>query len=189
MGFIAGLVLTGVAMKVARVLILFLMFLPQAMQAQEIEISKPPFIEAAVFFLSGREAGQEKPWLKAVPLSASAMLLPGVRIEQDKEHPCVVYAEQTGPSYGVERFDFALFPGPLAAKISRDGFAVFALSGEAHCAAVRTKDGQFEADPSHCEATMIVGGPDTHRRLSALQYIRDNFCVGIPEPKLTVKPY
>lgn len=176
-------------MKSIGVSILLLMFSAQATQAQEINISKPSFIEAAVFFLSGREADQEKPWLKAVPLSESAMSIPGVHVEQDKERPCVVYAEETGPPYRVERFDFALFPGPRSAKISHDGFPVFALRDEAHCAAVRAKDGQFKAKSFHCEATMILGGPDTYRRLLALQYIRDNFCMGLAEPTLSEKPY
>jgi hypothetical protein len=167
---------------------------------QDVEIVRPSFIESVAFFMTGKEPPA------VIILSDTAVRVSDqpTDFQQSKEDPCLVFEKQTVPPYGLKYWNFAYFPGPSSAKISTDGVAIFDLpfgtrpvvfQQQAACSAKRnlSPDGSGKVDVDlgsiMCATRMMFGGPEVGRRLAALRYIRDNFCAGLPEPPITIKPY
>jgi hypothetical protein len=183
----------------ALALLLTALTIPMA-SGQDINIVRPSFIESAVFFLTGKEPPA------AVALSDTAMRLrdKSADFRQSKDDPCLVIELQTAPPYGLTSYDFSKFPGPRSATGRYTDAAVFTLPS----GAIQTAKRRFTSD---CNNTMptctlelvpgstrmvgdggtfsLIGGTTLVRQLAALTYIRDDFCPGLPEPPITIKPY
>ena len=172
-----------------------------AAHAQGIVLAKPSFLEAAVFFLEGKEPDP------AQIISNSEINLPLTHYRQDKDQPCIVFAFSTAPPYGAISYNFNLFPGPRSAHMYQDGVAQFHIVAShrsvedthpttfARCTRRRAYvDGtlRYVDGSTMCQTDWTLTLPHGERALRALQYIRDNFCEGLPQPParpLIINPY
>jgi hypothetical protein len=170
---------------------------------QEIEIENPTFVEAAVFFIAGKEAvkneGQTVMPGTAVIVSEKAITIAGEKHDFEQggdDHPCRILEKYyASPPYMIRMYDFALLPGPRSARPQGSSAAIFTLPADAVCWSKReftdesTQQMRGIPGTSGCAAQIVVSGTHFYRRMEALQYIRRNFCAGQPEPPITVRPY
>jgi hypothetical protein len=167
----------------------------------------PSFLEAAAFFLSGNEP--QKP----LPDNTRKVYAGPIQFALDDTEPCTIFQTSTQPKYLVNllqfprdgiwptnnialwhttKIQFNQFPSPKAAQFPNPnievppwrGFYLWADS-KAACNA---------DNPQECARVIIVQDAmynvSMYRRFQALQYIRDNYCPGLPEPPpKPIKPY
>jgi hypothetical protein len=169
--------------------------------ATEFVYTRPTFLEAAVFVLTGREFREQK---NADSLSyietQEAEYVQGIRGE---DWPCLVFEFNKLQSdarhpFNVNSFNFKFLPGPRSPHIFlRSGQVVFQVHAEQRAVA--------DTDPTtfalcHSDRSLVNGRLEHvngstrcadeftwtlwsgERGLFALQYIRDNFCAGLPQP-------
>ncbi len=167
--------------------------------AQDMKVTHPPFLEAAVFFLTGKEPPE------AISLPDGDMQVSGRALRGGfigpieifayhvlSDDPCRVMKMETQPPYLIEFYNFNRFSGPRSARILRDGATISMNDG--YCSGNGTNDDGkvhiLAETPITCSSQYLwtLIGP-VSRRLAALDYIRNNFCPGMPEPPLTIKPY
>jgi hypothetical protein len=168
---------------------------PQLAAADDLH---PSFLEAAVFFMTGREPPHD------VELRSEKLAVVRNRFypeQGDPEQgqardarceysildtePCTIYVFMLDPPYGAERLEFMKLPSPRAMKMFNDDAFQMDIPHETWCkskAEVNSK-GVVERikGTSMCSRGKILGG-EKFRRLAALDYIRANFCPGQPEP-------
>jgi hypothetical protein len=154
-------------------------------------VDQPPFIEAAIFFLTGRE-GQALRYESEnrVVISLNDINMANVTYFVRPETPCILYELEPAPSTKLSRFEFDRLPHPSDFTIGTDWVKTDLLP-ETHCWNPRRRkaDGKLELvpDATKCSTTLLI--PGGVRRLNALQYIRDRFCSGLPEKPKRLRPY
>jgi hypothetical protein len=175
---------------------------PAAMAA-DAAIEHPSFVQAAMMSLTGADSENFPSNSTQITVSSSYLGEEGT-FTLDKNNPCVItakavstvfiipefaelstdydYMAQAPPQWPVKRFQFNKLPSPATVVHLPDGlrdWAAFPLN--ASDKAVCNPDG---------ECGVILKFRDVaheFRRLRALQYIRANYCPGLPEPPQ--KPY
>ena len=151
-----------------------------------------PFLQAAIFFFLGLEpphvtmATETKPGVKekATLPSGTIFLVP-------EDEPCKVQwlasRQLNSPKQEMILIDFAKIPSPRAMTVTTNAFGVVTVTYEmppgAWC------DGWYDLSTTPPGKLIKVdcwpGNSFTgaiNRRLQALDYIRNNFCAGLPEP-------
>ena len=82
--------------------------------------------------------------------------------------------------------NFMSVPSPRAMKRDLNGTLVIDLPNETWCTAKAqmTPEGKIDLvkGTTMCRTSVSMFGHDVDRRLAALDYIRANFCAGLPEP-------
>jgi hypothetical protein len=181
-------------------------------------LAHPSFLEAAVFVLEGNTPTNDPPngalsWVKIVDSNRIRVTTSHLRGPQltfyfsvgDDSFPCTVFQLLATPPYTAKAWDFNLFSGPMLAKTSNYGMNNYMVTVPIGSGGYCYGNGKlFSNGTIGVEATGtktcpvsstvdMLGGSNLFlapaRRLVALQYIRDNFCPGLPDPPRTIIPY
>jgi hypothetical protein len=182
-------------------------------QAQTTDFSttypaKVPFLQAAVFFMTGEEPPNVKllSEKRAIVKTATYVKLPngsarGVTSYYEyliaEDNPCTIrgylhdpieiskLTSLIGESVGARRLEFNKLPSP-GSIVEKEHYYSLSLPHETWCSAkTAVVDGKVEIlkGSSTCNQDMgFERNAQTHRRMAALDYIRANFCKGQPEP-------
>jgi hypothetical protein len=145
-------------------------------------LNKPTFLEAAVTFLTGTDAGIHPEYANGEPEEIDMKdpfgEFTGAFTSQE---PCVIQQRAISPPNNILRtFNFTNLPGPQSARLRANGPSIEFGAGVLTLA----KNGRSEPH----EGGMITMIREA-KQLMALQYIRDNFCPGLPEAPVLVNPY
>jgi len=152
-----------------------------------------PFVQAAIFFFLGLEpphiniATETKPGIreKATTNPTGTVFL----VLEDE--PCKVQwlpSRGNSPKQEMILIDFSKIPSPRAMKITTNAFGVvkatYMMPPGARCSAwydLSTDPPGKRVSKEDCWPGNSFTG-NVYRRLKALDYIRNNFCPGLPEP-------
>jgi len=145
----------------------------------------PSFLRAAIFFLDGVEPGKDArmdgdnhayEWADEADYREGKP--PVFEFTVKKEEPCVVYAKLDWQdlSRGISktnliRYDFTKFPSPRVGRFWSQ-VVLYDVPQEAMCSLKVNK----------CNSSIQFDQRSWPRRATALDYIRANYCKGLPEP-------
>lgn len=165
----------------------------------QIEVTHPSFLEAAVFVMTGRDGSPNDPAPKLVHEDDGDISVGANRYSIIPDQPTKIKVMR-GDNGTMETFDFNNFSGPNAANLrsSTDGYGaavikiaiINGLGG--YCKGPVNGAAPGEQVHMICyDGTVQVFASyiSTSRRLQALQYIRNNYAPGLPQPPIVVKPY
>jgi hypothetical protein len=165
--------------------------------------SHPSFLEAGIFFMTGHEPPDRVKFQVRPDGDVSAIVKRLMRepnqsaydaiweFKLSLDKPCTIMAYRIEPPYEIERLEFLNVPSPRAMrtdpKLSPYHANIMDLPHETwcHAKAYMTPEGKIDLvkGTSMCDTGIAIGWVyDAHRRLTALDYIRANFCPGQPEP-------
>ena len=166
--------------------------------AQNKDESHPSFLEAGIFFITAREPPKEVRLLSSrLATVIDFRKVPGTGALRDGVYefktleeygPCTILSFLLDPPYGMRTVDFNKLPSPRAMKLFGGEFttAEMELPNQAWCETKTTVSPEglitVEQDTTTCFKKYDLGGYKIDRRLKALDYIRNNFCPGQPEP-------
>jgi hypothetical protein len=166
--------------------------------AQNKDESHPSFLEAGIFFITGKEPpndvqllGPNRAAVRDIYVQPNGSKRYGLyefRLEED--HPCTIYSGLLEPPWGAQYVEFMKLPSPRAMKLSGPvnmQTLQMELPPDTWCEAKVEKnpegDGFRIIDSTiMCNINLRITDAYIYRRLKALDYIRANFCVGQPEP-------
>ena len=151
----------------------------------------PSFLQAAIFFVMGREPPKDVKFDSdrlAIVLSVITDQMGAHDAKHEfnvsKQEPCTINMTLLEPPYGMGRLEFMKLPSPRAMRITGENVHMD-LPPETWCnsKAEVNSEGFVQSikGTSMClRKVQLVG--HVFRRLAALDYIRDHFCAGQPEP-------
>jgi hypothetical protein len=168
--------------------------------------AQPSFIQAAAFFLDG-VPNVEVSTVKNGEIGVEMVGRRWLYITSDEEPCTVIKVDLNGePARNLQEFnsrkpkllkaliiDFSKLPGPYAVSWNGAGWLMHNLVDGAICESTIREDSSSPLGMSfpnkQCgqwfRSTSMGNGA---RRMYALRYIRDNFCMGLPEPP-NPRPY
>src|SRR5262245_41180467 len=156
--------------------------------------AQPSFLEAAAFFLTGEEHLEKQ----AVNNGQAAVSVASKQFffVMDNE-PCTVIWIDMNPgtqqrSVKAIHVNFSKLPGPNSINWNRNGYLITGLVDGAICSSAVRKDASEPTGMSFPDKTCSGWFRNSPaglgaRQMHALQYIRDNFCMGLPQPQ--PRPY
>jgi hypothetical protein len=156
------------------------------------EDSKPSFLQAAIFFITGREPPNDVQLLsdsKAVVRDAIDAIYPSNQAFRLARHeyviiatrPCTVFGFLVEPPYAAIRVEFTTLPSPRAIRVlPSTNIVMDDLPHQTWCKAkAQMSEGEVKIIPgtSMCATQLsFVVSASALRRMDALDYIRANFC-------------
>lgn len=157
-------------------------------------LNQPSFYEAATVFLTGHDTGP-------LPSGDDMYTQPGWNngafpgdtvYYKASATPCLMFEFQESRPWGVRTWNFNFMASPQTAYGETGQVIDF---GENVMKTMNRRVARFNENDLPVEESIRIATHVTFmmvnpaKQLMALQYIRDNFCPGLPEPTRHVNPY